>query len=151
MVRLNFPDYTFRFRTVSGKKQIFDTQRKKFVSLTPEEWVRQNFLMYLTQDKNYPSTLVSVETGMKLYKKLKRTDILIFDRKGNPVAIVECKAPNVQIDKSVFDQIVRYNIHFNVKFLMVTNGLQHFCCQLDYQNNSYAFLPEIPDYNYILT
>jgi hypothetical protein len=151
LVKLNLPEYHFKTREIAGKGQIFDKWRKKFVSLTPEEWVRQNFLMYLVEEKKYPSSLLAVEAGLKLYTKSKRTDILIFGRGGEPLAIVECKAPEVKINEQVFDQIVRYNMAFQVNYLMVTNGLQHFCCRLNYEDNSYSFLKEIPKYNFILT
>jgi type I site-specific restriction endonuclease len=119
--------------------------------LTPEEWVRQNFCMFLVEEKKYPSSLMALEAAMKLYAKTKRTDILIYGRSRKPLAIVECKAPDVRINQQVFDQIVRYNMAFQVNFLMVTNGLQHLCCRLNYADNSYSFLPDIPEYNFILT
>ena len=151
MQKLNLPEYTFRFKNTGNKTYIFDDFRKKFVVLTPEEWVRQNFLMYLIMEKNYPRSLITVEAGLKLYKRIKRTDIVVYDKQGNPVLIVECKAPEVIINEKVFDQIVRYNMALQVNFLIVTNGLDHFCCQLDYQKNTYNFLKNIPNYKFILT
>ena len=150
MLRLNLPEYEFKIKEQDGQQQIFDSFRKKYVVLTPEEWVRQNFLMYLIAEKNFPQSLISVEAGLKIYKRSKRTDIVVYDKTGSPLVIVECKAPTVKINQEVFDQIVRYNITLKVKFLIVTNGLEHFCCKLDYENNSYNFLEEIPDYQNIL-
>jgi hypothetical protein len=144
--KLNLPEYVFRIRQSESKMQIFDDFRKKFVALNPEEWVRQNFLMYLIKEKKYPQTLISVEGGLKLYKRMKRTDILIFNKQGNPLIIIECKAPEILIDKNVFDQVVRYNMALQVKFLVLTNGLNHYFCRIDYTSQSYQFLPEIPDY-----
>jgi len=148
--KLNLPEYKFRFKEQNGQNQIFDIFRKKYVVLTPEEWIRQNFLMYLVEEKNYPQSLISVEAGLKVYKRSKRTDIVVYDKQGIPLLIVECKAPNVKINQDVFDQIVRYNIALNVKYLVVTNGLDHYCCSLKSENNTYQFLQEIPDYKNIL-
>ena len=151
MQKLNLPEYTFRYKNTGNKTYIFDDFRKKFVVLTPEEWVRQNFLMYLIIEKNYPRSLITVEAGLKLYKRIKRTDIVVYDKQGNPVLIVECKAPGVSISREVFDQIVRYNIALKVNYLIVTNGLDHYCCQLDYEKNTYNFVKKIPSYKFILT
>ena len=147
MQKLNLPEYTFRIREQDSKKQIFDDFRKKFVTLTPEEWVRQNFLRYLTTEKKYPRSLISVESGLKLYQRRKRTDIVVYDNLGKPLLIVECKAPEVLINQNVFDQIVRYNMALQVNFLILTNGLNHYSCTIDYLNQSYQFLKEIPPYS----
>ncbi len=147
MKKLNLPEYTFRIREVDAKKQIFDEIRKRFVSLTPEEWVRQNFLKYLTTEKNYPQSLISVEGGLKLFKRKKRTDIVVYGKQGEPLLIVECKAPDVQIDQNVFDQIVRYNMALRVKYLLLTNGINHYFCAIDYASQGYHFLKDIPDYS----
>lgn len=151
MEKLNLPEFEFRFRTVDQKDQIFDIIRKKFIALTPEEWVRQNFLMYLVSEKNYPSSLISVEAGLKLYKKKKRTDIVVHDNMGKPLLIVECKASGIKIDETVFEQVVRYNMALKVNFLVLTNGIRHYCCTIDYKNNSVKFLKEVPDYKNVLT
>lgn len=142
--KLNLPEYNFRFRQLESKAQIFDGFRKRYVALTPEEWVRQNFLMYLVTEKNYPSTLISVESALMLYSRRKRTDIVIYNNQGTALMIVECKAPQVPVDEKVFDQVVRYNMALQVRFMVLTNGINHFCCHIDYQNRSYRFLPEIP-------
>ncbi len=151
MQKLNLPEQTFRFKKEEDKTYIFDDFRKKFVVLTPEEWVRQNFLMYLTNELDFPKSLISVEAGLKLYQRIKRTDIVVYDKQGSPVLIVECKAPEIKIDEKVFDQIVRYNMALQVNYLIVTNGLNHYCCQLDYEKNTYNFLKTIPNYKFILT
>lgn len=150
MQKLNLPEHTFRFKKEDNKTYIFDDFRKKFVVLTPEEWVRQNFLMYLITELNYPKTLISVEAGLKLYKTKKRTDIVIYNKQGAPLLIVECKAPAISMNEKVFDQIVRYNMALQVKYLTVTNGLDHYCCQLDYEKNTYNFLKTIPNYSSLL-
>ena len=151
MQKLNLPEYNFRFKKEENKTYIFDDFRKKFVVLTPEEWVRQNFLLYLITDLDFPKTLISVEAGLKLFKTIKRTDIVVYDKQGVPLLLVECKAPEIAINEKVFDQIVRYNMALQVNYLIVTNGLDHYCCQLDYKNNSYNFLKTIPNYTNILT
>ncbi len=147
MIKLNLPVYDFRIREQDSKRQIFDTIRKKFVALTPEEWVRQNFIRYLVEEKQYPVSLIAIEKGLLVERRTKRTDIVIYNRSGNPVVIVECKAPEVKITPDVFDQIVRYNITLNANYLIVTNGLEHFCCLLSYTDNSYSFLKDIPEYS----
>ena len=151
MQKLNLPEQIFRFKEEKNRTYIFDDFRKKYVLLTPEEWVRQNFLMYLVTELDFPKSLISVEAGLKLYARLKRTDSVVYDKKGIPVLIVECKAPEVKLDEKVFDQIVRYNMALQVNYLVVTNGLDHYCCQLDYKKNTYNFLKTIPNYKFILT
>ncbi len=151
MEKLNLPEYEFRIRKREGRPEIFDTFRKKFVALTPEEWVRQNFLMYLVNEKEYPGSLIAVEAGLKLYNRIKRTDIVVYSNLGKPVLIVECKAPEVTINQKAFDQIARYNMALRVKYLIVTNGINHYCCLLDYANNSIKYLKDIPDYKNLLT
>ncbi|MCF8367035.1 MAG: type I restriction enzyme HsdR N-terminal domain-containing protein [Bacteroidales bacterium] len=146
MVRLNLPDYDFRIRDSKGHTEIFDDIRLKYVVLTPEEWVRQNFIRYLLNEKNVPLMMMGVEKALSLNSLTKRTDILIFGSKGQPVMIVECKAPEVKIDQKVFEQISRYNLALRVSYLIVTNGLVHYCAKIDFIGNSFAFLEEIPDY-----
>ncbi|MCD4695760.1 MAG: type I restriction enzyme HsdR N-terminal domain-containing protein [Bacteroidales bacterium] len=147
MQKLNLPEYSFRLREQENKKQIFDRWRKKYVVLTPEEWVRQNFIMFLVEKKKFPGSLITVEKGLQVGGRVKRTDVVVYNRQAKPLLIVECKAPEVKITETVFDQIVRYNINLNVNYLVVTNGLQHFCCKLDYTNINYFFLNGIPYYN----
>jgi hypothetical protein len=148
---LNLPTYLFRIKEKEEKKTIFDVYRHKWVSLTPEEWVRQNFIRYLTEEKHYPVSLVSVERSLRLNQQNFRADAVIFTKAGDPLVIIECKAPEVKISQGVFDQIVRYNMELRVKYLIVTNGLSHYCCIIDKGKLSYAFLPEIPDYKDLVT
>jgi hypothetical protein len=143
---LNLPTYSFRIRDKEGKKIIFDSLRRRWVALTPEEWVRQNFIRYLTEEKHYPAALVSVERSLRLNQQNFRADAVIFTKSGEPFIIIECKAPEVKISRQVFDQIAPYNIELQVKYLIVTNGMSHYCCIIDKGKLSYTFLPEIPDY-----
>jgi hypothetical protein len=123
---------------------IFDPQRKKYVKLTEEEWVRQNFIQYLIQQGKYPPGLIGVEVMFQFNKMKRRIDILIHDRTGKPVLLVECKSPDVPINDKVFDQIVCYNMEFKVPYIIVTNGLDHFVCKINHEDNSYEFLNVIP-------
>lgn len=146
MEKLNLPSYSFRLKEENGKPYIFDKFRKKFLVLTPEEWVRQHFAVYLVEELNYPQNLISIEYSMKVNTLSKRGDIVAFNRKGQAVLLVECKAPSVKIDQKVFDQIATYNMQLNVPLLAVTNGLNHYCCQVDFSKKSYLFLENIPDF-----
>lgn len=130
---------------------ILDPIRKKFVRLTPEEWVRQNFVQYLIHEGKYPPGLIAIEIMSKFNKLKNRVDVLVHDRKGNPVMIVECKSPEIKINDEVFDQIVRYNMGFRVPYLIVTNGMDHYACKIDVENNKYEFLLVIPLYDDLLT
>ena len=147
---LNLPLYSFRFREQTGKKQIFDGFRRKWVMLTPEEWVRQNFARYLTEVKHFPSSLVALERSLRINQHDFRTDVVLFSKSGNPLVVVECKAPEVKITQQVFDQIARYNLELRVSCLIVTNGLAHYCCRFDQDQQTYTFLQEIPDYTEIM-
>ncbi|MCC6837548.1 MAG: type I restriction enzyme HsdR N-terminal domain-containing protein [Bacteroidia bacterium] len=144
MRALNLPGYSFKLKESSGKVQILDELRKKYVVLTPEEWVRQHIVQYLIQEKKYPASLIAVEIGLKYNQLQKRADVLVYDREAAPFLLVECKAPEVKITQDVFHQIAVYNMSFKVKYLLVTNGMDHFICEMDYTNNSYQFLKEIP-------
>mgnify|MGYP001052706726 CR=1 FL=1 len=146
MQKLHLPDFNFRIRESENQNEIFDSVRKKFVALTPEEWVRQNFIRYLVEYKNVPPSLIAVEKSLSLNKLTKRTDIVIFGSGARARMIVECKAPAVKISQAVFEQIGRYNMTLQVEFLVVTNGLNHYCAQIDFVNNSFAVLNDIPDY-----
>jgi len=146
MIKLNLPEYQFRIRSTGKRTEIFDNLRKKFVALTPEEWVRQNFIQYLIVEKKVPQGLINVEMMLKYNQMTKRCDIAIYTTTGIPVMIVECKAPHIEITQDVFDQIARYNMTLKVKYLVVTNGLKHFCCIIDFQNNNYKFTHELPLY-----
>ena len=146
-MELNLPSYTFRIKEQSGKKVIFDDFRRKWVMLTPEEWVRQNFVRYLAEIKHFPATLMALERSLRINQHDFRSDIVLFSRSGSPLVVVECKAPEVKISQQVFDQIARYNLKLRVDYLIVTNGLTHYCCRFDQSKLSYTFLAEIPDYS----
>lgn len=146
MHKLNFPAYTFRFKNRENKIAVFDEIRKKFVILTPEEWVRIHTVQFLHLEKKFPKSLINVEKQLKLGKMLKRYDIVIFTNRGDIEVIVECKAPGIKIDQEVFDQIARYNMQLQANYLMVTNGLEHYFCQMNYEEERYQFLSEIPNY-----
>lgn len=147
MKKLNFPEYIFKTSVIQEKLNIFDFVRKKYVLLTEEEWVRQHILHYLIHEKEYPITMIIVEKSMRLNRTEKRADILIYNKNSQPAVLIECKAPTVKISQKVFEQIARYNMVYKVKYLMVTNGLQHFCCELDYENSTWIFLNDIPAYS----
>lgn len=147
MQLLNFPKYDFRFKNSENKVSIFDSVRKKFVILQPEEWVRQHCVEYLIQEKNYPKSLINVEKELKLNNLSKRYDIVVFNNNGTIHLMIECKAPSVKIDQKTFDQIARYNMKLNATYLMVTNGLDHYFCSMDFENERYHFLRDIPAYN----
>jgi len=125
---------------------ILDTLRKKFVKLTPEEWVRQNFVQYLIKEGGYPPGLIGIEVMSKYNDLRKRVDILVHNRSGQPVMIVECKAPDIKINDVVFDQIATYNMGFMVRYLLVTNGIDHYACRIDIEQKKYEFLNAIPLY-----
>ena len=146
MIQLNFPKYEFRFKSRENKALIFDIIRKKYVVLTPEEWVRQHCLRFLLKSKKYPSGLALVERRLKVGDLDKRMDIAICNRAGKIELLVECKAPEINLDQKVFDQIARYNWEARADFLMVTHGLQHYYCKMDYEKQEYIFLPDLPDY-----
>lgn len=147
MQKLNFPTYSFRFKNSENKRLIFDAIRKKFVVLQPEEWVRQHCIQYLINEKNYPKSLINVEKELKLNNLKKRYDIVVYKTDGSIHLIIECKAPLITIDQATFDQIARYNLELNATYLMVTNGINHYYCQMDFEDERYTFLKEIPDYN----
>lgn len=141
---LNLPQYTFKIRATGWKQEIFDQVRRKFVALTPEEWVRQNIVQYLIDSCNVPQSLMVVEKSLVLNRMKKRADVLIYNQAGETLMIVECKAPSVRITQKTFDQIARYNMVFRVKYLLVTNGLEHFICSINFGASTYSFLPQIP-------
>ena len=146
MQELNFPSYSFRLKSSKNKTLIFDIIRKKYVVLTPEEWVRQHVVMFLLEVKKYPISLIAVEKQLKINSLLKRTDVVVFNNKGTPEILIECKAPSVPISQHTFDQIARYNLTAKSNYLMVTNGLDHYFCQIDTKSETYIFLKDIPNY-----
>ena len=144
MHALNFPPYSFRFKNSENKIAVFDVVRKKFIILTPEEWVRQHVVNFLLQEKKMPKSLLNVEKQLKVNRVLKRYDLLVYNPDGSIHLVVECKAASVPITQETFDQIARYNLALNATYLMVTNGLQHYYCQMDYEQKKYHFLPDLP-------
>lgn len=146
MQQLNLPFYKFRIKSKENKPFIFDILRKKFVSLTPEEWVRQHFIHFLIEEKNYPVSLIGIEKKLIINGLTKRTDILVFNTEGKPYIIVECKAPSIKITQETFNQIAHYNLKLNATYLIVTNGLQHYYCTMDFVNETYNFMETIPNY-----
>ena len=147
MIKLNFPVYSFRFKNSENKVSIFDEIRKKFILLTPEEWVRQHVIQFLLQDKKYPKSYINVEKLIKINDLSKRYDGVVFQPNGEIFLLIECKAPEVPISQQTFDQIARYNLVLKAKYLMVTNGLNHYFCQMDFENEKYVFLKELPDFD----
>ena len=148
MTPLNLPKYHFKLKEEDNKVFIFDSIRKKYLQLTPEEWVRQNIIQFLIEEKKYPKSLFSIEKGIKVSNTSKRVDIAIFNKDRQIEVLIECKAPEAKITQNAFDQIARYNLTLNAKYLVVTNGIEHYYAKLDYKNKKYIFLKELPTYNY---
>ena len=144
MQQLNFPSYNFRFKNSENKVSIFDDIRKRFILLTPEEWVRQNTIQFLLQEKKYPKSYLNIEKLIKINDINKRYDIVVFQPDGSIFLLIECKAPEVKITQETFDQISRYNLTLKAQYLMVTNGLNHYFCQMDFEKEQYVFLKELP-------
>ncbi|MBP5561361.1 MAG: type I restriction enzyme HsdR N-terminal domain-containing protein [Muribaculaceae bacterium] len=149
MTKLNLPEYQFNIKQTKNGLQIFDRLRQRFVALTPEEWVRQHFVNYLIEEKQYPFALMGNEISLELNGVKRRCDTLVAARDGSPLAVVEYKAPTITISQTTFDQIARYNMVLHAKCLMVSNGLNHYCCLMD-GAGSYSFLQDIPPYPTLL-
>ena len=147
MQKLNFQLYNFRFKNNENKRSIFDEIRKKFIILTPEEWVRQHVVQFLVEEKKYPKSLINVEKILKVNGLRKRYDVVVFNSDGSIFILIECKAPQIKITQTTFDQIARYNMTMKAQFLMVTNGLNHYFCKMDFENEKYVFLENLPNYN----
>lgn len=145
--RLNFPEYLFKIREDAGgnvqSSEIFDKVRRKYVALTPEEWVRQHLIHYLISEKKFPASLMAVETKLKVNNLLKRSDLVVYNNSLKPMLIAECKAPSVKITQKTFDQAARYNLTLNVKYFILTNGLQTYTCTMNHELKKYDFLKEI--------
>lgn len=146
MLSLNLPKYEAKIERKSEKVRIWDALRRRYVTLTPEEWVRQHFIHFLIGYKHYPSALLANEITLQLNGMKRRCDTVLYDRTMTPRMIIEYKAPHIAIDQKVFDQISRYNLVLRVDYLVVSNGLQHYCCRMNYSDQSYSFLREIPEY-----
>jgi hypothetical protein len=152
MIRLNLPSYDFKTRmTESGKTEIFDSVRKKYLVLTPEEWVRQNFIQFLIHEKSYPPSLILIEKGLNVHQLKRRFDAVVYTNGGQPAMLLEFKAPGVKVNQQVFQQIANYNLQLRVKYLLVSNGLKHYCCEMDYVKQSFVFLSDIPDFSELPT
>lgn len=146
MLSLNLPVFEAKVTRKDGKSVIFDVIRRRYVALTPEEWVRQHFVHFLLDYKGYPQALMANEVQLQLNGTKKRCDTVLYRRNLTAQMIVEYKAPDIEITQAVFDQITRYNMVLKVDYLVVSNGIQHYCCRINYENNNYMFLPDIPDY-----
>lgn len=147
MQKLNLPSYDFRLKQEGKKTKIFDAIRGNYFDLSPEEWVRQNLVNYFIHEKEYPRGLMAIEKGLLVNGIKKRTDILVYSNEGNPILMVECKAPTVKINQAAFDQIARYNIHYKLPYLVVSNGLMHFCAKINFKTNTFMFLKDLPAYH----
>jgi hypothetical protein len=143
---LNLPTYEFRTAKREEKRVIYDPLREQYVRLTPEEWVRQHFVQYLIQTLNAPAGLVAVEAAFQYQGQPRRADVIVHDRQGDPLLLVECKAPRVSIDQDAFDQCARYNIVLGAPYLVVTNGQTHYACAIDFEARHYTFLDDLPPY-----
>ncbi|NCO54676.1 MAG: restriction endonuclease subunit R [Bacteroidetes bacterium CG02_land_8_20_14_3_00_31_25] len=146
MQALNFPTYHLNIRVFQEKKQIFDRLRKKFVALTPEEWVRQHLVWYLIEELKYPEGLIKLEHSFIVNNNKVRSDIVVFSTDANPILLAECKAPNIKIGNNTLQQAGMYNIVTKTKYLLVTNGIKNICCKIDFKTGSITFVKEIPDY-----
>ena len=146
MFQLNLPSYAIQLGGTREKPEVFDFLRRRYVALTPEEWVRQHFVHWLVEEKGYPKGLLGNEIALQCGSKRLRCDSVLYDRQKRPMMILEYKAPTVALTQQVFDQIASYNHLLHVDYLAVSNGLQHYCCQMDYERQYYTLLPDIPDY-----
>lgn len=151
MIELNLPKYPVRLTRRDGKPYIYDELRRKFVRLTPEEWVRQHFVHFLLDEGGYPQQLMQNEVALQLGATTKRCDTLLYDRALRPQMILEYKAPHIPLSETVLQQIVRYNYVLRVPYLVLSNGIEHLVCQIDYEAMSYTFLPQFPAYSELVT
>ena len=146
MTKLNLPEFEFIYKEKNEKKYIFDEIRRKYLLLTPEEWVRQNFVKYLVNYKNYPASLIALEMPFVMHSIDKRSDIVVYNNRGKIVLMAECKSPDISISQKIFDQAAVYNLKLNAKILVITNGLSHHCCMPDYEKRKWIYLENIPDF-----
>jgi predicted type IV restriction endonuclease len=147
MPKLNLPEYPCRIREKQGgKHEIYDTIRRKYVRMTQEEWVRQHLLNFFVHHLDFPPSLIQVEGSLKYNRLSKRSDIVVYGKQGKPLLAVECKAPSVEITNDVFNQLAMYNFSLKVPYLVVTNGLDHYCCVLDPVSKQFNYISEIPSY-----
>ncbi len=143
---LNLPRYPLKLKRIKDKIYVFDELRKKSLLLTPEEWVRQHWIHHLYTQKNYPKSLMHIEGGLNLHGLQKRTDLVIYNNQGQKILIAEFKAPEVKISQRTFEQINNYNMMHKIPLLLVSNGLDHFFCKVNFHNNQYEFLEDLPNY-----
>lgn len=149
MYQLNLPTYDLRLRRTGNRDMIFDVLRRKYVALTPEEWVRQHFVHFLIEHKGYPTALLANEIELRIGGKHLRADTLLYNKELRPHMLIEYKSPTIALTQKVFDQISAYNLLLHADYLIVSNGMQHLCCRMDYEQNTYHFLEEIPAYSEI--
>jgi len=147
MEQLNLPTYDYELRNDNGRIVILDPIRKRFVSLTPEEWVRQHFVQYLMSHLSVPQGLIQIEVSIPIRGRLYRADIVVYNRQIVPILVVECKRPSITLGQEVFNQVGYYNLGLKVPYLVVTNGMQHYCCRVDQPLRSYQFLDQIPSFD----
>ena len=147
MTRLNLPSFPIRLAGTQEKPKVFDILRSKYVALTPEEWVRQHFVNYLIQHKQYPASYLANEVNLKIGGKVLRADTVLYDQQLRPLMIIEYKAPHIAISQKIFNQLFAYNLQLHATYLVVSNGLRHYCCMLTHDHEKYVFLDDIPEYN----
>ena len=150
MLQLNLPAYDFRVKKMSDKLVIFDSQRKKYVALNPEEWVRQHFIRFLIEEKGYPAARLAIEKQLEMNGMKKRCDAILYNEWAAPLLIIELKAPHIPISQATFDQVAVYNAKLKVDFFMISNGLEHYCCKVNVENSRYDYFNDIPTYNQLL-
>ncbi|MBN2747487.1 MAG: type I restriction enzyme HsdR N-terminal domain-containing protein [Bacteroidales bacterium] len=150
MHKLNLPDYQFNIRDSKESLELYDVFRQQFVKITPEEWVRQNFLAYLVHELEYPAGLIAVEKGINVGGMQRRFDAVVYDKEAQPIVLIEFKAPSVKISQATFDQAANYNKSLRVSYLVVSNGLNHYCAFIDFGTNEIHFLQAIPNYKNLL-
>ena len=143
MLQLNFPNYTFKIKNIENVDYIFDEIRKKYIKLTKEEWVRQNCVNFLVKEKKFSQVLINVEKTLKINNLSKRYDIVVYNSDGSIKLLVECKSPEIKITQKTFDQIAIYNMSLKAELLMLTNGINHYYCKIDYNNQCYKFINDI--------
>lgn len=150
-IPLNLPPHPFKLQVEDEQVYIFDELRKRFLKVTPEEWVRQHWIQHLVNGKGYPKTLIQSEGGLTLNSLKKRTDLVVFNQTGERLLIAEFKAPAIKISQAAFDQIARYNLVHRVPYLLVSNGMEHYYCKIDFDKSRYIFLEELPLYEQLIS
>jgi hypothetical protein len=144
MTELNLPSYNSKTRILDEQTQIFDEVRKKWLKLTPEEWVRQHFVHFLINHRQYPAGLIALEKEISILGLTRRSDIVAFRKNGQALLLVECKAPSIRLQTETFSQAAAYNLHWKVPYLVITNGLQHYCAKVDFESGNIEMMADIP-------